>query len=215
MPLGLLQTGGTTLNKRRITTTTAGIAAAALYLTGCSGSGNEAVPTGTQTVTATASPEPTIVEPQPPTTTTATSSLTPRPEGPPVLSFGEAFEYSDGVSVNVTNLGTQYVTTGAESSGGQVVELQLAITNNTGAAWDPTGASGTLTYGAEGISAEQVYNSENGWSGGYFTGTLLPGRTATVSTAYAVPNAGVDDLVFEFNPEFGFDRGAVIYLSQP
>lgn len=198
--------------KRCTTVTFAGVGAVALLLTGCSGSGNEAAPTVTQTVTVTASPEPTIVDPQP---STGTSSLTPRPEGPPVLSFGEVFDYSDGVSVSVTNLGMQYVSSGAESSGGQVVELQLAITNNTGEAWDPTGASGSLSYGAEGITADQVYSSENGWSGGYFTGTLLPGRTATVNTAYAVPNSGIDDLVFEFTPEFGFDRGAVIYLSQP
>ncbi|MDK1361404.1 hypothetical protein QNO00_14155 [Arthrobacter sp. zg-Y1219] len=120
------------------------------------------------------------------------------------------------MTVNVTNLGTDYVDSGAESSGGQVVVLELAITNNTGEAWDPAGADGTMTYGAEGVTADEVFSYENGWSGGYFTSTLLPGRTATVNTAYAIPNVGLGDLVFEFTPESGsWERGAVFYVSQP
>ena len=157
-----------------------------------------------------------IIEPQPPTSSSSSSSsLTPRPDGPPVLGFGEPFDYSDGITVNVTNLGTGYAGSGAESSGGQVVELQLAITNNSETAWDPTGATGTMTYGSQGIAAEEVFSYEDGWSGGSFVGTILPGRTSTVNTAYAVPNVGLGDLVFEFTPEFGFERGAVIYVSQP
>ena len=200
------------MEKRRARAAFAGVGCVALYLTGCSGSENEAQPTVTETVTVTVSSEPTIVEPQPPT---SSSSLTPRPDGPPVLGFGESFDYSDGITVSVTNLGTGYADSGADSSGGQVVELELAITNNTTTAWDPAGASGTMTYGAQGVAAEEVFSYEDGWSGGSFIGTILPGRTSTVNTAYAVPNTEVGNLVFEFTPEFGFERGAVIYVSQP
>ena len=208
------------MKNRRNTAVITAFGITALYVSGCSGSGPEAQPTVTETVTVSRSPEPTVTELPPPTTIgtgtpTPTSSLTPRPDGPPVLGFGEPFNYSDGVTVNVTNLGAGYVDSGAESSGGQVVELQLAITNNTDAAWDPSGAGGTMTYGTEGVTADEVFSYENGWSGGSFTGTLLPGRTATVNTAYAIPDVGLGDLVFEFTPEWGFERGAVIYVSQP
>lgn len=187
-----------------------GFAIVALALAGCSGSTTESQPTATATVTVTQTP---TGESTP--TPSDTGSLTPRPDGPPVLAFGLPFNYSDGVTVNVTNLGTSYVDYGAESSGGQVVELELSITNNTGAAWDPAGADGTMTYGTDGVAADEVFSSENGWSGGYFTGTILPGRTATVKTAYAVPNSGAGDLVFEFTPAWGdWERGAVIYVSQ-
>lgn len=195
-----------------IRTAIAGAGFAALILTSCSSPDTESQPTVTETVTVTPSPIPSITDPE----SSGTGSLTARPEGPPVLAFGERFDYSDGVTVQVTNVGTSYISTGAESSGGQVVELELAITNNTEAAFDPTGADGTLTYGAQGEAADEVFSQENGWSGGYFVGTLLPGRTATVNTAYAVPSVGVGDLVFEFTPEFSnWERGAVIYVSQP
>lgn len=195
-------------NRRFSTRVGVGASVAALALAGCSGSTTESQPTATVTVTHSPTGEPTP-------TPSDTGSLTPRPDGPPVLAFGMPFDYSDGVTVNVTNLGTNYVDYGAESSGGQVVELELSITNNTDATWDPAGADGTLTYGADGVAAAEVFSSENGWSGGYFTGTLLPGRTATVKTAYAVPNVGVGDLVFEFTPAWGdWERGSVIYVSQ-
>ena len=195
-----------------ISTAFAGIGITALILASCSSPDTESLPTVTETVTVTPSPVPPVTDSQ----SSGTASLTTRPEGPPVLAFGETFDYSDGVTVKVTNVGTSYVSTGAESSGGQVVELELAITNNTNSPFDPAGADGTLTYGAQGQAAEEVFSQENGWSGGYFVGTLLPGRTATVNTAYAVPNVGIGDLVFEFTPEFSnWERGAVIYVSQP
>ena len=200
------------MKNRRSKTALVALGIAGLTMVSCSSPNTETQPTVTETATVTSTPGPTVVEPTAP----SSSTLTPRPEGPPVLAFGEPFEYSDGVAVNVTNMGTKYVSYGADSSGGQVVELKLAITNNTDSVWDPSSADGTMTYGAEGIAAEEVFSSENGWSGGYFTGTLLPGRTATVNTAYAVPNAGLGDLVFEFTPEWSsWDRGAVIYVSQP
>lgn len=200
----------------RSTVAAFGLGLAVLALVACSDSGPETQPTVTSTITVMPTPDPTISDPSiPSASNSSTSSLTPRPDGPPVLGFGEAFDYSDGVTVNVTNLGTTYVDSGAESTGGQVVELELAITNNSESAIDPTGADGTMTYGAQGVTAEKVFNYENGWSGGYFTGTLLPGRTATVTTAYAVPNVGLGDLVFEFTPDWGeFERGSVIYVSQ-
>ena len=76
-----------------IRTAIAGAGFAALILTSCSSPDTESQPTVTETVTVTPSPIPSITDPE----SSGTGSLTARPEGPPVLAFGERFDYSDGV----------------------------------------------------------------------------------------------------------------------
>lgn len=200
------------MKNRRIAAGLAGLSVAALALSACSDTSSGAEPSPTITVTAPpAAPtsEPTIIDPAP------TTSLTPRPDGPPILGFGEAFDYSDGITVNVQNLGVQPATDYSGAVTNNVV-LELAITNNSGAAFDPTTADGTLTYGTMGLEAEETFDLDRGWGGTYFVGTLLPGRTATITTAYDIPPESTGDLVYEFTPEWAdWERGPVIYVSNP
>lgn len=198
------------MTSRRTTIALSAAAAAALALAACTPPATEGQPAPAETVTV-APPnttEPTIVDPYP------TSSLTPR-DMPPVLAFGTAFDYSDGITVNVS-MGEPVTVPSYDGTITEALPLTLTVTNNSSAPFDPSSASVDVSYGPDGISPETVYNMDFGWEGPYFTGTLLPGKTATITSGWEIPAEYAGDIVAEFTPDYiSYERGAVFYTNTP
>lgn len=200
------------MTNRRTTIAFSAAAAAALSLAACAAPRTDGQPAPTETVTiappSTTTSEPTIVDPGP------TPSLTPR-DMPPVLAFGTAFDYSDGITVNVS-MGEPVTVPSYDGTVAEALPLTLTVTNNTSAPFDPSSADVTVSYGPDGISPETVFNMDLGWEGPYFTGTLLPGKTSTVTAGYEIPAEFAGDVVAEFTPDYlSYDRGAVFYTNNP
>lgn len=149
--------------------------------------------------------EPTIVDPMPPPT--SESSL---------LSFGQDYEYPDGVTVNVDMTGTTFtegdVVPGIPNTlpaGTEVPIFTFTITNNGTEPYRPDLETTFVTYGPETTNAGQTFTADVEGTA-LDIGTILPGNSYSSQRVYEVP-VGSDDIIVEYG--LGFDREAVIYLS--
>ncbi len=87
------------------------------------------------------------------------------------------------------------------TAGHKAVKVTWTITNGTSANVDLAGAEARLTYGDDGVQAENVYT--DGVGGQYpFEGSLQPGKRKTATTAFSVPKSGLAKISIEVEPEF-------------
>lgn len=149
---------------------------------------------GSNTVTPGPTTLPTGAGPEP-TQTTAT----PTPQAKTSGAFGDTITFPSAIAVRVSS---GKVVPASESGlgavEGKIVVFDVAVTN---VGTEPINASmmGTpkVSYGAQGIQAESVYDSAAlGGSGGNFS-TILPGETQTVAEAYGIPSASFGDVRME------------------
>jgi hypothetical protein len=127
-------------------------------------------------------------------------------QGP--VAFGQAFTYSDGLSVTVgppTPYQPSDTSAGAEGAAA-VVSFDVTIVNGTPKPYDPAGVY--ITMQSANTEATEVYDSENGLNGSPST-TLLPGREAKYRVGYGVADPA--DLVMEVAP--GFEYEAAIFTN--
>lgn len=129
-------------------------------------------------------------------------------EGMPVLPFGEAFTYVDGIQVSVD--GPTPMTSGEWASPDNTKGSAFAVTivNDSEVPFDPSMAY--LTVQSGNTEAEEIYDSEAGFGGSPET-TLLPGREASYEVAFATSDP--NDIVLEISPSF--EHIAALYSTDP
>lgn len=175
--------------------------AAATLLFGC-GSPTTDNTTGTAPVTTqpTTAPPPTT-EPAP------VVEETTEPPAEPVTNeskiAGDWVTYESGLAVKVTRakVFTPSDTSFGSKPGERGVAITLSIKNATAAVFDAASASVKLSYGPDGVEAEEVFDSAKGYSGG-FEGSISRGKTKTASVAFSVPTKYLKSLTIEVAPDW-------------
>lgn len=127
-------------------------------------------------------------------------------EGMPVLSFGEAFAYVDGIQVTVgkpTPMTSGEWASPADTKGSA---FTVTIVNDSEAPFDPSMAY--LSVQSGNTESEEIFDSEAGFVGAPDT-TLLPGREATFDVAFAMSDPS--DVVVEISPSWEHD--AALYAT--
>lgn len=124
---------------------------------------------------------------------------------PGVLTFGEAFTYSDGLQVNISQPSQMTSSEWAVPSGAQGLTFDVTIVNGTNKPYDPA-----LDYFSAQIGnteAEQIFDSEQGYDGTPST-KVLPDRESSFKVAFE--GTDVDNLVMEYSPG-DWDRGSLLF----
>lgn len=127
-------------------------------------------------------------------------------EGMPVLTFGEAFTYVDGIQITVSAPTSMTSSEWASPGNTKGSSFTVTIVNGSDVPFDPSMAN--VTAQSANSEAEQIYDSEKGYGGSPDT-TLLPGREAKYTVAFAMPDA--KDVVVEASPSW--DHVAALYAS--
>lgn len=181
------------------TAITATLAAAVIALTGCS----------------VADPEPKSA----PETPVAMVAEEPAPEAETepeaeaasaLPAFGETAVSTDGATeVVVKYLGRSTASEWSTSGAVEVIEFSVAVTNKGDVPIEAYDVFFDGVYaGDTGEPFEEVYDSDNGWSGPDFA-TITPGRTQTVKTAFEAPEPGL----VQFMMSIGFSD-QIIYEGE-
>lgn len=164
-------------------------AALLLGLSACSEGGG---PTGEASTPASAPAAASKVEApakaEEPTATTGTSK------------FGQVWKYDDGLTITVSKPAAAVGTDTSTAPGQPISVYTVTIVNGAATALKPT-AFATVNHGAEGLPAEQVFDSAAG-IGATFNNTILPGKRATVKMGFAHPTTA-KDVIFSIAPDFG------------
>lgn len=115
-----------------------------------------------------------------------------------VAAFGEVWKYDDGVTITVSKPSAVTASDTATKAGAKLSVFTVTIMNGTKDIMTPLGY-GQVNYGAEGVTAEQVYDSAQGLMG-TFSNKILPGKKATVKMAFEMP-ATAKDVLFSISPD--------------
>jgi hypothetical protein len=91
------------------------------------------------------------------------------------------------------------------SPGTQTVVVTVKVTNGADHPIDLL-VMLSLSYGADGNAAEEVYDTENGYAGIDTPAKLQPGRSATGRYAFAVPKGRATNLVFAGYPGLDYEE---------
>jgi hypothetical protein len=167
-------------------------------LLGATACSTEGAPTATPTTTqpgVTAPPAP-VSAPEP---YTESPAATPTPTDDGIAKFGETWKYDDGVAMTVSKPQAGVSTESSTNPGAKLTVLTLTITNGGKTPLKPVGFA-TVTYGPEGVPAEQVYDSAQGLAENW-PQTILPGKKATIKAAFAMP-ADSKDVTLTISPTF-------------
>ena len=182
--------------------------AAALALTGCS-VGTPAAKTDSSPSAASAAPS----SEAPKTTPSPSPSKKPSGTGALTVKFGETIAYEDGVKLTTTYTGpaTASMTAApAEARGAEIQTFQFTVENTSAEPFDPAMFYYTAVYGTTGAQAEKVFDTQNGFDGGYFSGLIIPGGKQTVTVAYLIPTAELKTTVFTVQPSFKHNKSIVM-----
>lgn len=129
------------------------------------------------------------------------------PVDPGTLAFGDAFTYEDGLTVTVGKPSSfkpsEYAFTEEAPA---YVAFEVTVVNKTGAPFDPGMISSSMQSGN--TEAEEVFDSENGFSGSPDT-KILDGRESKFKIGYGVSDP--KDLVLELSPSW--EHESIIYTS--
>ena len=117
-----------------------------------------------------------------------------------VATFGEKYDYEDGLSIKVSKPGRYTPDEYADFRKGDKSFIQLTVTvlNDTGKVYDPTGLFTSATTGER--EAQEVYDETMG-SG--LSTKILPGKTKMYSVAYGVDRG--KDFVLQVSPGYTED----------
>jgi hypothetical protein len=115
----------------------------------------------------------------------------------------DAFTYTDGLEVRVLKAErfrfSTYSTAGAKPG----VAVTVKITNTTGDRVDLSLAQVVLRYGPDEQEAEQVFDSENGFEGGFQT-SVASGKSASAKYGFEVPK-GRQSITVEVAPAWDYE----------
>jgi hypothetical protein len=115
-------------------------------------------------------------------------------------SFGEAYRWSDGLQASVSGVRSytpsQYAA--GTKPGDAAIIITVKIKNGTQKPFDPSLFTVNVKAGADGVQAEQIFDNSSGLG---FTGTILPGSSATQKFAYDIPKGATGTLDVEVEPD--------------
>jgi hypothetical protein len=139
---------------------------------------------------------------QPASAPAAAPAPAPKAEEPSATTgtskFGQVWKYDDGLTITVSKPVAGTATETATAPGKPLSIYTVTIVNGSKEALKPL-AYPTVNYGAEGVSAEQVYDTAQGL-GDTFDNTILPGKRATVKYAFDMPTTA-KDVIFSITPD--------------
>lgn len=172
---------------------------AVIAVAGCQSSTGGSVKTSSTTPTT----APATVADQP-TSTAPTPSTPPPAPAPTEFGAGTGFIYTDGLAVSV--LSAKKFTPSANAAGtiagGVGVALQIRITNNTKAAFDPSLVQVAVHAGPNGDQGSQVVDFGGPVALSDFEGSIPVGQAATAVLGFDVPAADLPVLTVIVTPDF-------------
>jgi len=122
-------------------------------------------------------------------------------ENPMLKTFGEAMNWTDGISISVSKPSAfkagEYAA--GVTPGLKQVVFEVVLTNNTKAALKPSVYSTVASGGSEASAIFDTGNPTGSIDGGPKT-AILPGKTVKWLEAYSV--ADVKDITFQISPSF-------------
>ncbi|GLZ45946.1 hypothetical protein Acsp06_21310 [Actinomycetospora sp. NBRC 106375] len=119
------------------------------------------------------------------------------------VGFGQTFTYADGLAVTVSEP-TSYDPSryAAGNTNPHAYKVTVRVTNNTGAAFDPTLLQVAMTTG--GVQASSIIDSQNDINGFAPQNQLQPGRSLTYDVAFST-TANSGEAQVDVTPSFSHD----------
>lgn len=137
----------------------------------------------------------------------------PAKKKPTVAAYGDTYTYTDGLAVTVSKVKAYTPSEWAAGThhGDTAVILTVKITNGTKKAFDTSLIEVDAKAGAEGAATDDIF--DDGVGDG-FTGTIVPGSTATAKFAYDIPKGASGKLDVEVQPDAGLDYNTWHWVGQ-
>lgn len=141
------------------------------------------------------------------TTTTAKAPGKPAAstkKKPATAAYGDTYTYTDGLAITVSHVAkytpSQYAA--GTHPGDEAVVLTVKITNGTKKPFDTALVGVNVKAGADGAATENIYDDTSGTG---FSGTIVPGSTATAKFGYDIPKGAAGKLDIEVQPDSGLE----------
>lgn len=141
------------------------------------------------------------------TTTTAKAPgkpAAPAKKKPATAAYGDTYTYTDGLAITVSHVAkytpSQYAA--GTHPGDEAVVLTVKITNGTKKPFDTTLVGVNVKAGADGAATEKIYDDTSGIG---FSGTIVPGSTATARFGFDIPKGAAGKLDIEVQPDSGLE----------
>ncbi|MFF3495660.1 DUF4190 domain-containing protein [Streptomyces sp. NPDC002795] len=125
------------------------------------------------------------------------------PAGGKTLAAGDSVVYDDDLTVSVSNAVTFSPSEFAagHKNGNHAYKVTVTVTNDSKEKFDATLLTADARAGKDGTKAEQIFDDNVGDA---FSGTILPGKKATVVYGFDAP-AAAKNLTVEVTPGFDYD----------
>ncbi|MGD6744999.1 DUF4190 domain-containing protein [Streptomyces sp. BH106] len=126
-----------------------------------------------------------------------------KPAAGKTLAAGDAVVYDDDLNVAVSNAVTFSPSEFAagHKNGNHAYKVTVTVTNDSKEKFDATLLTANARAGEDGTKAEQIFDDNVGDA---FTGTILPGKKATVVYGFDAPG-DAKNLTVEVTPGFDYD----------
>lgn len=126
-----------------------------------------------------------------------------KPAAGKTLAAGDAVVYDDDLTVSVSNAVTFSPSEFAagHKNGNHAYKVTVTVTNDSKKKFDATLLTADARAGKAGTTAEQIFDDNVGDA---FTGSILPGKKATVVYGFDAP-ADAKNLTVEVTPGFDYD----------
>lgn len=115
------------------------------------------------------------------------------------------FKWEDGIEARVTKVRTGRSTSSAAPANTPVVIVTVQVRNSGSSTFDGTMVQVNAAYGADGNSADEVYDSERSLPDDGLDAKILPGKTRTGHYAFAVPAKQAGHVEIQVTPDFSHD----------
>ncbi|MFZ3570087.1 DUF4190 domain-containing protein [Streptomyces sp. BH097] len=126
-----------------------------------------------------------------------------KPAAGKTLAAGDSVVYDDDLTVSVSNAVTYSPSEFAagHKKGNHAYKVTVTVTNDSKEKFDASLLTADARAGKAGANAEQIFDDNVGDG---FTGTVLPGKKATVVYGFDAP-ADAKNLTVEVTPSFDYD----------
>lgn len=126
-----------------------------------------------------------------------------KPAAGKTLAAGDSAVYDDDLTVSVSNAVTYSPSEFAagHKKGNHAYKVTVTVTNDSKEKFDASLLTADARSGKDGVKSEQIFD-ENVGDG--FSGTILPGKKATVVYGFDAP-ADAKNLTVEVTPSFDYD----------
>ncbi|MFZ3558014.1 MULTISPECIES: DUF4190 domain-containing protein [unclassified Streptomyces] len=126
-----------------------------------------------------------------------------KPAAGKTLAAGDSVVYDDDLTVSVSNAVTYSPSEFAagHKKGNHAYKVTVTVTNDSKEKFDASLLTADARSGKDGVKSEQIFDDNVGDG---FTGTVLPGKKATVVYGFDAP-ADAKNLTVEVTPSFDYD----------